>query len=170
MTLAAAAPHLIEQKYQDYTAEQKAVWAELVRRWRPQIEAFACEEYLEGSKIIGLEEDRLPNLIAITEILKPRTGWSTTPVSGFLPSDVFFEMLNDRQFPVTARIRSRDSLEYTSEPDVFTMSLATSPCTRTKCSPTSCSTTAPYAHKSQTRIPVSGSAASFGTRGIRADF
>jgi phenylalanine-4-hydroxylase len=91
MTLAAAAPHLIEQKYQDYTAEQKAVWAELVRRWRPQIEAFACEEYLEGSKIIGLEEDRLPNLIAITEILKPRTGWSTTPVSGFLPSDVFLK-------------------------------------------------------------------------------
>jgi phenylalanine-4-hydroxylase len=119
MTLIAAAPYLIEQKYQDYTGEQQGVWAELVRRRRPQVEAFACEEYLQGSKIIGLADDRLPNLIAITEILKPQTGWSTTPVSGFLPSDAFFEMLDARKFPVTTHIRSRDSLEYTPEPDIF---------------------------------------------------
>jgi phenylalanine-4-hydroxylase len=119
MKLTAAAPYLIEQKYQDYTAEQHDVWKELVRRRRPQIEAFACEEYLQGSRIIGLEEDRLPNLIAITHRLKPRTGWSTTPVSGFLPGAAFFEMLNSRKFPVTTHIRGRDSLEYTPEPDIF---------------------------------------------------
>jgi phenylalanine-4-hydroxylase len=119
MTLVAAAPYLIEQRYEDYTPEQHAVWAELVRRRTPQIDAFACKEYLEGAKIIGLEKDRLPNLAAITKILKPRTGWSTTPVSGFLPSGAFFEMLDARKFPVTTHIRSRDSLEYTPEPDIF---------------------------------------------------
>jgi phenylalanine-4-hydroxylase len=119
MKLTAAAPYLIEQNYQDYTAEQHDVWKELVRRRRTQIEAFACEEYLQGAGIIGLEEDRLPNLITITERLKPRTGWSTTPVSGFLPGAAFFEMLNSRKFPVATHIRGRDSLEYTPEPDIF---------------------------------------------------
>src|SRR6202041_3856756 len=119
MTLVAAASFLTEQRYQDYTVEQHAVWAELVRRRRPQIEAYACREFLEGYKIIGLEDDPLPNLGAISARLKPRTGWSTTPVSGFLPSDAFFEMLDSRMFPTTTWLRSRDSLEYTPEPDIF---------------------------------------------------
>jgi phenylalanine-4-hydroxylase len=118
-SLVAAAPYLIEQRYQDYTAEQHAVWAELVRRRRPQIEAYACREYLDGYGIVGLEDDRLPNLSAITGRLKPRTGWSTTSVSGFLPSDAFFEMLAARRFPTTTWLRSRDSLGYTPEPDIF---------------------------------------------------
>ena len=119
LRLTAAAPYLIEQKYDEYTPEQHAVWEELVRRRRPHIEDFACREYLEGYEIIGLEPDRLPNLAAISARLKPRTGWSATPVSGFLPSDAFFEMLAARMFPTTTKPRSRDSLEYTPEPDIF---------------------------------------------------
>ena len=86
MALVAAAPFLSEQRYQDYTAEQHEVWAELVRRRRPQIEAYACREFLEGYKIIGLEDDRLPNLSAISARLKPRTGWSATPRCGSTPA------------------------------------------------------------------------------------
>jgi phenylalanine-4-hydroxylase len=118
-SLVAAAPYLIEQDYSAYTPEQHAVWAELVRRRRPQLEAHACREYLQGSEIIGLEDDRLPDLAAISRRLQPRTGWNTTPVSGFLPSDAFFEMLDARKFPTTTWLRSRDSLEYTPEPDIF---------------------------------------------------
>ncbi|HXW61692.1 MAG TPA: phenylalanine 4-monooxygenase [Candidatus Acidoferrales bacterium] len=118
-TLTAAARFLIEQNYGAYSPEQHAVWAELVRRRRPQIDRYACRAYREGYEILGLKDDRLPNLQAITERLKPRTGWSTTPVSGFLPSDAFFEMLDARMFPTTTWIRGRDSLEYTPEPDIF---------------------------------------------------
>jgi phenylalanine-4-hydroxylase len=74
---------------------------------------------LDGYKIIGLEDDRLPNLAEISSRLQPRTGWNATPVSGFLPSDAFFEMLDARRFPTTTWLRSRDSLEYTPEPDIF---------------------------------------------------
>ena len=118
-TLVAAASYLIQQKYQDYTADQHAVWAELVRRRRPQLDAHACREYLDGYEIIGLQDDRLPNLYAITGRLNPRTGWSTTPVSGFLPGEAFFEMLAARMFPVTTWLRGRDQLEYIPEPDIF---------------------------------------------------
>jgi phenylalanine-4-hydroxylase len=118
-SLVAAAPYLIEQKYEDYTEEKHEVWATLVRRRRPQLEAHACREYLDGYELIGLQDDRLPNLCAITHRLKPRAGWSTTPVSGFLSGEAFFEMLAARRFPTTTWLRGRDSLEYTPEPDIF---------------------------------------------------
>ena len=117
--LVAAAPYLIQQKYQDYTDDQHGVWEELVRRRRPQLDAHACREYLEGFQIIGLRDDRLPDLSAITDRLRPRTGWSTTPVSGFLPAEAFFEMLAARMFPTTTWLRGRDSLGYIPEPDIF---------------------------------------------------
>lgn len=117
--LVAAAPYLIEQRYEDYTDEQHAVWAELVRRCHSQVERHACREYLEGYDAVGLENDRLPNLNEVGNRLKVRTGWTTTPVSGFLPADAFFEMLAARLFPTTTYVRSRQSLEYTPEPDIF---------------------------------------------------
>src|SRR3984893_13918113 len=118
-SLVAAEPFLVKQQYENYTAEQHSVWSELVRRRLPQVRDYACREYLEGYDIIGLSEDRLPNLREITGRLKPRTGWSTTAVSGFLPADAFFEMLQARMFPTTTWLRSRDSLGYIPEPDIF---------------------------------------------------
>jgi phenylalanine-4-hydroxylase len=119
ISLVAAEPFLCKQEYEKYTAEQHSTWSELVRKRLPQVREFACREYLEGYQIIGLSEDCLPNLRAISERLKPRTGWSTTPVSGFLPSAAFFEMLEARMFPTTTWIRSRESLAYVPEPDIF---------------------------------------------------
>ena len=58
--LIAAAPYLIEQNYAAYTAEQHAVWAELVGRVLPELEKHAAREYLDGFQIIGLQPDRLP--------------------------------------------------------------------------------------------------------------
>jgi phenylalanine-4-hydroxylase len=118
-TLTAAAPYLIQQNYAAYTEEQHAVWAELVGRVLPNVEQHAAREYLDGFEIIGLQRERLPNLAEITKRLGPRTGWSSTPVSGFLPAPAFFEMLANRLFPTTTWLRSRESLEYTPEPDIF---------------------------------------------------
>jgi len=117
--LSVAAPYIIRQDYGAYTGEQHEVWGELVSRALPELEKHAAREYLEGFEIIGLKKDRLPNLTDISARLAPRTGWSSTPVSGFLPAPAFFEMLATRNFPTTTWLRSRDSLEYTPEPDIF---------------------------------------------------
>ena len=117
--LHAAEPFLIEQDWNAYTPEQHAIWAELVRRRMPQLEQHACAEYMEGFRQIGLKADQLPSLKAVSARLQPRTGWQSTPVSGFLPADAFFEMLSARMFPTTTWIRSRESMEYTPEPDIF---------------------------------------------------
>jgi phenylalanine-4-hydroxylase len=118
-SLGVAAPFLIQQDWAAYTEEQHAVWAELVRRRMPQLREHACREYLEGFEQIGLREDRLPDLKAVSARLAPRTGWQSTPVSGFLPPDAFFAMLAARHFPTTTWLRSRESMEYTPEPDIF---------------------------------------------------
>jgi phenylalanine-4-hydroxylase len=118
-TLSAAEPYLIRQDYAAYTQEQHAVWAGLVERVYPELEKHAAREYLEGFEIIGLQRDCLPHLGSISARLEPRTGWNSTPVSGFLPAPAFFEMLATRRFPTTTWLRSRDSLEYTPEPDIF---------------------------------------------------
>jgi phenylalanine-4-hydroxylase len=117
--LAAAAPYLIQQDWTAYTPEQHAIWTELVSRRMPQLREHACAEYLEGFHQIALQPDRLPDLTAVSARLQPRTGWNSTPVSGFLPAGAFFEMLAARRFPTTTWIRSREALEYTSEPDIF---------------------------------------------------
>jgi phenylalanine-4-hydroxylase len=118
-TLSAAEPYIIRQDYAAYTEEQHAVWAELVERVYPELEKHAAHEYLEGFEIIGLQRDCLPHLGSISARLEPRTGWNSTPVSGFLPAPAFFEMLASRRFPTTTWLRSRESLEYTPEPDIF---------------------------------------------------
>ena len=117
--LRAAAPFLIEQDWPAYTAEQHALWGELVRRQMPQLERHACQEYLEGFEQIGLSAEQLPELKSISARLEPRTGWRSTAVSGFLPVDAFFEMLAARRFPTTTWLRGRESMEYTPEPDIF---------------------------------------------------
>ena len=119
ITFSAAEPFIIEQNYAAYTAEHHAIWATLVGRVLPELQKHAAQEYLDGLQAIGLETDRLPNLSAISARLALRTGWSSTPVSGFLPAPAFFEMLSMRCFPTTTWLRSRESLEYTPEPDIF---------------------------------------------------
>lgn len=114
-----AAPFLIEQDYSAYSVEQHAVWAEIVRRRMPQIEQHAAQEYLDGFEYLNLSHIRLPNLRVLSTRLARRTGWNTTAVNGFMPGPAFFEMLAARRFPTTTWLRSRDSLEYTPEPDIF---------------------------------------------------
>jgi phenylalanine-4-hydroxylase len=117
--LATAQPYLIEQDWAAYTLEQHTIWRELVERRMPQLHEHASAAYLEGFEQIGLQTEQLPDLRAVSARLEPRTGWHSTPVSGFLPADAFFAMLAARRFPTTTWIRSRDAMEYTPEPDIF---------------------------------------------------
>jgi len=119
VALPKAASYLIAQDYAAYTTEQHGTWAELVRSRMPQLEESAAQEYLDGFDSLCLPYDRLPNLAAVSAKLERRTGWNATPVSGFMPAPAFFEMLAARRFPTTTWLRSRDSLEYTPEPDIF---------------------------------------------------
>src|SRR5262245_65976727 len=51
--------------------------------------------------------------------MQPLTGFSARPVSGYVPSYVFFDCLRRREFPTTVTIRDGATLEYLPEPDIF---------------------------------------------------
>jgi len=110
---------LIAQDYSQYLPEQHLLWSELVRRRMAQLERCACREYLEGWRALGMEQAQIPHLDEVSERLEKRTGWRVQPVSGFMPSRAFFEMLAARQFPTTTWLRSRESMDYTPEPDIL---------------------------------------------------
>jgi phenylalanine-4-hydroxylase len=117
--LVAATPFLISQDYAKYSDDQHRLWSELVVRRMAQLEHCACREYLEGWRVLGLEQQHIPHLDRVSERLEQRTGWCVQPVSGFMPSRAFFEMLAARQFPTTTWLRSRESMDYTPEPDIL---------------------------------------------------
>jgi phenylalanine-4-hydroxylase len=110
LMLVISAPYIVRQHYSEYTAEEHALWSEMVRSRRRQLDVHACREYWTGFERIGLEENRLPDLLRISELLFQATGWNATPVNGFLPASAFFEMLAVRRFPTTTRLRSRETL------------------------------------------------------------
>lgn len=114
-----AAPYVVDQDYFSYTFDEHRLWSDLVRHRRRELGTFACREYSEGYDAIGLKDDRLPMISQISERLRERSGWQAIPVSGFLPSNAFFEMLAARMFPTTIWLRDRDSIDYTPEPDIF---------------------------------------------------
>jgi len=117
-SLIAAKPFLIEQDYSKYTPDEHLLWGELVDRRMEQLERCACREWLQGWQALGLGR-RIPHLGEVSALLERRTGWRVQPVSGFMPSRAFFEMLAARQFPTTTWLRSRESWDYTPEPDML---------------------------------------------------
>jgi phenylalanine-4-hydroxylase len=116
--LTEARPYLIEQDYAAYTAEQQELWSELVASRMAQLEQCACREYLAGCSALELGA-RIPNMTEVSRRMEALTGWRVQPVSGFMPSRAFFEMLAARQFPTTTWLRSRQSMDYTPEPDML---------------------------------------------------
>lgn len=114
-----AASFLIEQDWDACAPESHEIWAELCRRRMAQLQEYACAEYLEGMQVLDIRLDQMPDFRRINTRLTPRTGWQLTAVSGFMPAPAFFQMLAARQYPTTTWIRSRTSLDYTTEPDIF---------------------------------------------------
>ena len=109
----------VTQNWNRYTNSDHLVWQILFARRMEQLETTASRIFLDGAGIIGLAPDEIPNLTEVNRRLEPRTGWNAVPVAGFLPAKEFFASLASRRFPTTVTIRSRDSIDYVPEPDIF---------------------------------------------------
>jgi phenylalanine-4-hydroxylase len=109
----------IHQPYELYSPENHATWARLIERMHDRWERFANHRYLEGLETLHLPPDRVPRLEDVNRFMKPLTGFVARPVSGYVPSYVFFDCLRRREFPTTVTIRDGGALEYLPEPDIF---------------------------------------------------
>ncbi|MEO9969252.1 MAG: phenylalanine 4-monooxygenase [Hyphomonadaceae bacterium] len=111
--------YTIDQGWQNYSAEEHAVWDLLYERQMQVLPSRAADEFLEGLKLLDLAKGGIPNFETMSDELEALTGWRVVAVPGLVPDAAFFEHLANRRFPAGQFIRKRDQLDYLQEPDVF---------------------------------------------------
>ncbi|MFM7445972.1 MAG: phenylalanine 4-monooxygenase, partial [Tabrizicola sp.] len=102
-----------------YTAEEDAVWADLVARQWPMVDAHAAAPYLKGLQLLDMASDRVPQCPDLSDRLRALTGWQVVPVPALISFGRFFGMLAERCFPAASFIRNRRDFDYIEEPDIF---------------------------------------------------
>jgi len=109
----------IDQGWENYTAEEHAVWKTLFERQTKLLPGRACDEFVAGMRALPIGADQIPDFRRLSEVLMKQTGWQVVAVPGLVPDEVFFEHLANRRFPAGNFIRKPDELDYLEEPDVF---------------------------------------------------
>jgi phenylalanine-4-hydroxylase len=110
----------VDFKWESFAPEHHAMWRTLFARIMPELGNRSCREYLEGIKLLDFAgENGIPNYDRISDKLHKRTGWRLVTVPGYLPAEVFYKHLSQRQFPVTTFIRKPEEMDYLQEPDIF---------------------------------------------------
>lgn len=105
--------------YITYTDAENAVWKTLYNRQYPLVEQRAHEAYLKGLEVLGLNNERIPQCVEVSNILRDTTGWSVVPVEALISFESFFQLLADKKFPAASFIRIPAELDYLQEPDIF---------------------------------------------------
>ena len=104
----------------EFTSEQHEIWRALFARQQPQVEKYACDEYLEGSANLQLPADRIPSVQWLNERITPRTGWRTLRTRVRYSDAVqWYNHFAQREFLITDYVRTADELDFTPEPDMF---------------------------------------------------
>ena len=110
---------IVEQPWDDYSADDHATWATLYARQREVLAGRASDEFIQAQDAMGMTPDRIPRFADLNEVLRDATGWTLIGVEGLLPELDFFDHLANRRFPVTWWIRRPDQVDYIEEPDLF---------------------------------------------------
>ncbi len=109
----------ITQPYELYSDANHEAWRRLFTRMEDRWRRYANPRFLQGIDNLCLDPDRVPRLEDVNRFLSPLTGFKAKPVSGYVPSFLFFDSLRNREFPTTITIRDGATLDYLPEPDIF---------------------------------------------------
>jgi phenylalanine-4-hydroxylase len=109
----------IHQPYELYSEANHEAWRRLFTRMEDRWRRYANPRFLQGIESLCLDPARVPRLEDVNRFLSPLTGFKAKPVSGYVPSFLFFDCLRNREFPTTITIRDGGSLDYLPEPDIF---------------------------------------------------
>lgn len=111
--------YLVDQKYDEYTAEDHDVWSEMLRRNQDLVSRYeerVHPEYLAGMRALQLPP-RIPRIQEVNERLRG-TGWRTVCVDGYVPSSAYAGLMCHRIFPVSRQIRRKEHVEFAPAPDM----------------------------------------------------
>jgi phenylalanine-4-hydroxylase len=109
---------ILKQPYDEYTAQNQAVWRYVMRKNMDYLKDVAHESYLPGLVKTGINADEIPRMAGMNRILK-EIGWAAVSVDGFIPPNAFMEFQAYNTLVIAADIRTIDHIEYTPAPDII---------------------------------------------------
>ncbi len=109
---------IIEQPYNDYTAQDHAVWRYVMRQNIHYLKDVAHESYSGGLEQTGISIDTIPHMYGMNRILR-EIGWAAVAVDGFIPPAAFMEFQAYNVLVIAADIRPIDQIGYTPAPDII---------------------------------------------------
>jgi phenylalanine-4-hydroxylase len=109
----------IPQDWEQFSANEHAMWDKLFARQSEMLPGRAADAFLRGMDVLKLSKPGIPDYRELNARLMAATGWKVVAVPGLVPDDVFFDHLANRRFPAGNFIRTPEQLDYLQEPDVF---------------------------------------------------
>ncbi|HEY9114883.1 MAG TPA: aromatic amino acid hydroxylase [Bacteroidales bacterium] len=109
---------IVDQNYENYTAQDHAVWRYVMRQNLHFLANYAHKSYLDGLSKTGISIDKIPSINEMNEILS-KIGWAAVAVDGFIPPAAFMEFQKHNVLVIAADIRSIKQIEYTPAPDII---------------------------------------------------
>ena len=110
--------YVVNQSYEEYTAQNQAVWRYVMRINVNYLSKVAHSSYVEGLKKAGISIDGIPRMEGMNRILKD-IGWAAVSVDGFIPPNAFMEFQAYNVLVIASEIRTIDHITYTPAPDII---------------------------------------------------
>ncbi|WP_442267680.1 aromatic amino acid hydroxylase [Tenacibaculum sp. ZS6-P6] len=109
---------VVKQPYDEYTAQNQAVWRYVMRMNVDYLGKVAHESYIEGLQKTGISIDTIPKMEGMNRILK-EIGWAAVSVDGFIPPNAFMEFQAYNVLVIASDMRTIDHIKYTPAPDII---------------------------------------------------
>src|SRR5229473_1144706 len=119
--VAATPKHLlqfaVDQRYDDYTSVDHAVWRFIMRQNIFFLREYAHKVYFQGLLDTGISFERIPRIQEMNDILA-KIEWGAVAVDGFIPPAAFMEFQAYKVLVIACDMRQIHHIEYTPAPDI----------------------------------------------------
>jgi phenylalanine-4-hydroxylase len=109
---------IVKQPYEEYTAQNQAVWRYVMRLNVDYLKRVAHKSYSKGLKKTGISIESIPHMEGMNRILK-EIGWAAVSVDGFIPPNAFMEFQAYNVLVIASDMRTINHIEYTPAPDII---------------------------------------------------
>ncbi|WP_431165712.1 aromatic amino acid hydroxylase [Tenacibaculum halocynthiae] len=109
---------IVKQPYNEYTAQNQAVWRYVMRMNVDYLGKVAHKSYIKGLEKTGISVEYIPRMEGMNRILK-EIGWSAVSVDGFIPPNAFMEFQAYNVLVIASDMRTIGHIEYTPAPDII---------------------------------------------------
>ena len=109
---------IVKQPYEEYTAQNQAVWRYVMRMNVDYLSKVAHKSYISGLAKTGISLDNIPRMEGMNRILK-EIGWASVSVDGFIPPNAFMEFQAYNVLVIASDMRTINHIEYTPAPDII---------------------------------------------------